>query len=362
MIITGFEISTLKIALKEPFITALRRVDEIEDIVIKVHTDTPLVGYGEACAVRAITGTSNEKVIHDLQEHIFPALLNKKLDKQNLFTVLHQTPSSPEAKACVDIALHDLLAKEASQSLYTYLGAKKSFLHTDLTISVDESSKMQTQALKAIEIGFTSLKIKLDENLDENIRRMRAINEVLSPDIKLRLDPNQALELEGCLELLRQIPTHNIECIEQPFIASDLTSMKALKEKALVPVLADESLFNLEDAKKLLHENAADSLNIKLMKSGGIHEAIKIAKYAKEYNTSCMIGSMLEGPISLLAAVHFALSQDNIVMADLDSPIYLQEHPLLKPFNFQKDCISLSKQHGLGIDEIIQALPIFPTQ
>lgn len=362
MKITKFELSSLRIELKKPFITALRRVDEINDIIIKVYTDSALVGYGEACAVTAITGTTNTSLIKDLEEVLFPALLGHTIDKEFIFERLNGAKVSSEAKACIDIALFDLLAKEADQSLHAYLGAVRSILKTDLTISVNEASLMQDDAREAVAQGFEVLKIKLDRDIQKNIQRLILINQVLPSAVRLRLDPNQSLDLKGCLEMLKAVKTSNIECIEQPFDAQDIASMKALKQECIVPVLADESLFSKEDAHSLLKDEAIDMLNIKLMKCGGLYEALAIAKIAKEYDKSCMIGSMLEGPISLLAAVCFGLSQDNISMADLDSPLYLKEHPLLQPFNIIKDCINLDAKFGLGIDAIIQDLNLFPEQ
>lgn len=362
MKITRFELTTLAIELKKPFITALRRVDEINDIIIKVHTDSDLVGYGEACAVTAITGTTNESLIKDLEDIVFPELLGQFIDKEAIFKRLYSCKVSSEAKACVDIALFDLLAKEADKSLFYYLGSTKSRLNTDLTISVNEASVMQADVLEAVNQGFEVLKIKLDKDISKNIERLTLINEVLDPQIRLRLDPNQSLTLEGCLEMLKAVKTSNIECIEQPFDSKDIISMKTLKQKAIVPVLADESLFTHKDAKLLLQEQAIDMLNIKLMKCGGIYEALAIARLAKEYDKRCMIGSMLEGPISLLAAVSFGLSQDNVSMADLDSPLYLKDHPLLRPFNLVQDSINLDNQPGLGVDNIILGLNLFPSQ
>ena len=362
MKIIKFEIARLNIGLKQPFITALRRVDEIEDIIIKIHTDSELVGYGEACAVTAITGTTNQQIEKELQTIIFPILLNQDLDKAHILSLLQTTKVSPEAKASVDIALYDLFAKEASLSLHSYLGSTRPSLQTDLTVSVNEASVMQEESLKAVKLGFSVLKIKLDGNLEKNIQRLISINSVLNPQVRLRLDPNQALTLENCLQMLTQVPTDNIECIEQPFKTQDINSMKALKSKAIVPVLADESLFSLEDAHLLLEDDAIDSLNIKLMKCGGIDEAIRIAELARHYKKNCMIGSMLEGPISLLAAAHFGLSQKNISMADLDSPLYLKEHPLLEAFHMKKDFINLTDEPGLGIDKIMQDLRFFPVQ
>lgn len=360
MKITKIEISELNIGLKKPFITALRRVDEVNDIIIKIHTDDVYVGYGEACAVTAITGTTNEDILRDLHKEVLPFFVEKEIVEGTIFASLHELNISSETKACVDIALYDILAKSYKLSLHKYLGSNIPSLQTDLTISVDTPSRMKEETQKALDLGFDILKIKLDKNLQENIQRLNAINTIVPAHIRLRLDPNQALKLDTCLQMLAQVRLDNIECIEQPFKADDIRSMKTLKNKNIIPVLADESIFSLQDARTLLKEDAADYLNIKLMKCGGIYQALNIASLAKEYKTSCMIGSMLEGPISLLAAAHFAAAQDNIIMADLDSPLYLKEHPLLEAFHFEKDTINLSNDVGLGLDEIIEGLSIFP--
>jgi len=359
MRITGFHISHLSIVLKKPFVTALRRVEKVNDIIIRIDTDTEHVGYGEACAVTAITGTTNQDVIKDLKHTAFPSLLHTCIDSKDSFHKLYNMDISAEAKACVDIALFDLLAKQNRQSLHHYLGAQHSQLHTDLTISVNEPLAMQQDVHDAIAKGFDILKIKLDHNIEQNIERVKRINEAISDKNRLRLDPNQSLTYDGCLKMLSNITTDNIECIEQPFSADDLASMKKLKEKSIVPVLADESLFNTDDARRLLDEEMVDLLNIKLMKCGGIFEAVNIAKLASKYDKQCMIGSMLEGPVSLLAAAHFGLSQENVSMADLDSPLYLKKHPLLEPFHMHGDHINLSNDAGLGIDPIMDQLKLF---
>ena len=359
MKITGFNISQLSIALEKPFITALRRVDTVNDIIIKITTDTEHVGYGEACAVTAITGITNEDVINDLKHTVFPSLIHNQIETKDIFQKLHTMDICSEAKACIDIALFDLLSKQSHQSLHQYLGAHFSRLQTDLTISVGEPSAMKEDALDAIKRGFDVLKIKLDQDIEKNIKRLEVINEVLTDSNRLRLDPNQSLTLDPCLKMLACIKTDNIECIEQPFAADDHISMKRLKDKAIIPVLADESIFNAQDAQQLLDEKAVDMLNIKLMKCGGIYEALAISKLATKYDKACMIGSMLEGPISLLAAAHFGVSQVSVSMADLDSPLYLKEHPLLSPFHICQDQINLNDETGLGIDHIMNRLDLF---
>lgn len=358
--ITGFELFPLQIALKKPFITALRRVESIDDIVLVIHTDGAFKGYGAACAVTAITGTTNAHIIHELQSLVFPALLHQTLHKESLFDTLHQLRLHPESRACIDIALYDLLAKAEAKTLYAYLGATSHQLTTDLTISVDTPERMLQASMEAVKLGFHCLKIKLDANERLNLERLHAIQNALPPSVSLRLDPNQALSLEGAKHLLEHIDLACVECIEQPFKADDLVSMKRLTQMKFLPVLADESLFTLKDAMDLIERKACDQLNIKLMKCGGIAEALKIVSFAQKHKMECMMGSMLEGPISLIAAAHFALSQPNITMVDMDSPLYLKEHPLLLPFHLKEDTFHFTQEPGLGIDQVMKDLTFQP--
>ncbi len=353
--ITGFELYPLNIPLKKPFITALRRVEHIDDLLLVIHTDTELRGYGGACAVTAITGTTNADIIQELDTKVFPTLIRQPLQSSHLFDLLERLSLRPETRACIDIGIHDLLAKIADQPLYAYLGGKNNLLSTDLTISVASSEKMVQESLEAVAAGFKQLKIKLDADLSLNIQRLRQILRVLPGTIPLRLDPNQSLTFKQAVTLLESIPLDSIECIEQPFKADDIESLRSLRELSLVPVLADESLYDLNDALNLFKQGACDMFNIKLMKCGGIHEAQKIAAFAGEQRIACMMGSMLEGPVSLLAAAHFSLSQPAITMIDMDSPLYLEAHPLLTPFYRDADTFHLAKNPGLGIDEFLTA-------
>ena len=234
MKITRFEIAELRIRLKKPFITSLRRVEKVNDIIIKVHTDTSLVGYGEACAVTAITGATNESVINELNEKIFPSLLDQEVDSINIFERLHCSSSNPEAKACVDIALYDLLAKEKGEALYTYLGAQTNTLNTDLTISVGSTEKMFTDTIEALESGFRSLKIKLDADAQMNIQRLNAIIDLLPAHITLSFDLNHALNLKAALYILQRIVTTQIDCLEQHIKEDYITPLKTLTAHTLV--------------------------------------------------------------------------------------------------------------------------------
>ena len=141
----------------------------------------------------------------------------------------------------------------------------------------------------------------------------------------------------------------DIEFVEQPVKAHDFEGMKYVTERSYVPVLADESVFSPEDAVKIMQMGAADLVNIKLMKCGGLYNALKIVSAAEIYGVECMIGCMLEAKISVNAAVHLACAKKIITKIDLDGPVLCKEDPILGGAVFDEKIITVSDEPGLGI-------------
>lgn len=143
-----------------------------------------------------------------------------------------------------------------------------------------------------------------------------------------------------------------IELVEQPVKAHDLEGLKYVTERSYVPVLADESVFSAEDALKIVEMRAADLINIKLMKCGGLTNALKIAALAEISGIECMIGCMLEAKVSVNAAVHLACAKKVITRVDLDGPVLCSEDPIDGGAVFNEKEITVSDAPGLGIKGI----------
>ena len=144
----------------------------------------------------------------------------------------------------------------------------------------------------------------------------------------------------------------DIEFVEQPVKGHDIEGLKYVTERSYVPVLADESVFSAEDALKIMQMGAADMVNIKLMKCGGLYNALKIASAAEVYGVECMIGCMLEAKISVNAAVHLACAKQIITKIDLDGPVLCSEDPIIGGAVFDEKTITVSDEPGLGIKGI----------
>jgi len=141
--------------------------------------------------------------------------------------------------------------------------------------------------------------------------------------------------------------------VEQPVKARDLEGMRYVTERVHTPIMADESVFGPAEVMDLIHMRAADIINIKLMKTGGISNAIRIADIAGLYGVECMIGCMLESSISVAAAVHVAVAKSDVITkVDLDGPSLCAYDPVDGGVNFNESEISISEAPGLGIREI----------
>ena len=353
MKISNIRTKTLKAPLKNPFITSLRRVDALEDLVVIVECDNGSVGYGEGAPTPVITGETMGSMIATI-EYIKPHLIGKEIeDFDTLLGVVHNLIlKNTTAKSALEIALYDLRAKSRKQPLYQMLGGTQTHFKTDITISMGEIEKMIADSLDAVNLGYDTLKIKIGDDPQKDVERVKAIHNALDKNIKLRLDANQGWTAKESVSLLHALEKENIiaEFIEQPVAADDTEGLLYIKERVQTPLLADESIFSVKDARKLLELEAIDYVNIKLAKTAGITQALELADLSKAFGVKCMIGCMLEGPISVAAGVHVASAKaDIITMLDLDAVSLLASHPVETSIVFNESEIMLSEDAGLGV-------------
>lgn len=353
MKITKIRLGTISVPLRLPFKTALRTVKSVEDIIVEIHTDTGALGYGEAPPTGAVTGHTTGAIIGALKEHIIPSLLGRDIDAFEDLMQLVQTcvVGNSSAKAAADMALWDLYGQRYRLPIYKLLGGARKEIVTDITISVNEPEEMARDAANAVERGYDCLKVKVGANPELDVERLRAVRRAAGDDICLRIDANQAWQPRQAVRILNEMQEQGLrlELVEQPVKAYDLEGLKYVTDHSYVPVLADESVFSPRDAMKVLELRAADLINIKLMKCGGIYNALKIASAAEIYGVECMIGCMLEAKISVNAAAELACARKIFTRIDLDGPVLCSEDPILGGARFEEKRITVSDEAGMGI-------------
>ena len=355
MKITQVRLALLTAPLRVPFRTALREVSKVEDIVVELHTSEGIVGRGEAPPTAAVTGETIGSISSAILEHIGPALVGKNVEHlDNLLAAIDRSiVGNSSAKAAVEIAVWDLYAQSCGLPLYRLLGGGINHLETDITISVNDPETMAKDTEDAVRKGYSTLKIKVGENPSLDLERLSAVRKA-APDAVIRIDANQAWKPRQAVQILENMQAEglNIELVEQPVKARDIEGLEFVTANSPVPVMADESMFSPQDALTVMQRHAADFVNIKLMKCGGISNALRIAAAAEIYGVECMIGCMLEAKVSVTAAVHLACAKNIITRVDLDGPALCSADPVAGGAIFSGKRIELTEASGLGIDGI----------
>jgi L-alanine-DL-glutamate epimerase-like enolase superfamily enzyme len=370
MRILNIETFLLEVPLKTPFVTALRRVDAVQDLVVRIELENGICGYGEAAPTLVISGESLQSMQAVIHTVFKPLLIGQSM--LNFQSLLHQVQrrvvANSSAKAALEIALYDARSQLLQIPLCQLLGAEPTTLTTDITVSMNPVDEMVTDALAAVAAGYQHLKIKLGSEPELDVERVLAIHRAIPGHIKLRLDVNQAWTAKQSIRALRQIEAAGIlpELIEQPVPAADLAGLKAVKDAVLTPVMADESAYSPADVVTLLAQDCCDIINIKLMKTGGISGALQILALADVAGKPCMLGSMLESSISVAAAAHLAAAfPQTIRYLDLDGPTLSSFDPVSGGTRFEGPRMTLNQSSGLGIQAIrgltpwpLAALPV----
>lgn len=329
--------SIKKVPLKRPFITALHKVTEIEGLKIVVELSDGRTGTGTATPNEKVTGDTLQSSLDIVNQVIKPALISQDFKNWNKILTTLQTciVHNTAAKAAMDIALHQLKAKENNESLVNLLGSEKGKLTTDYTISIGSDDHMVSEAKALVKDGFTAIKIKLGNNsVSHDIKTIQKISKAVGPDISLRIDCNQAWNYKDTLKASRTWAQDNlnIDFIEQPVLKDAISDLTLLSENSPYPIMADESVASYQDAINLIQHHACDYINIKLMKTGGLSEAIKINDLAQACGIKTMIGCMIEPVESIAAAAAFAVANKSVKFIDLDSIFMATQDPDLSKY------------------------------
>ncbi|MDH7461553.1 dipeptide epimerase [Chitinophagaceae bacterium 26-R-25] len=353
MIFTAFEIYKYSIPM-HPFTIATGTMNFAQNIFIKAYTSENIVGVGECSAFPMIVGETQETCFVMAKD--FAQLWKNKdaLDIQARMSELHAfTAYNATIKSAFDMVLYDIAAKHAGKPLYSLLNpnAKQKEMITDLTIGIDTPENMAAKAKEFIERGVQIIKIKLGKHPAEDVERVKQIREAVHPSTTLRVDANQGWSYADAEFALNEISRFDIEFCEQPMRRHHDPVLPELVLNSPVKLMADESVFDHHDAKRLIATKACDYVNIKFAKSSGILEAIKINEVCRQSNIPCMMGGMLESRLALTAFAHFAKATDNIRFYDMDTCMLGHKlDPVKGGVSFNNFSVTVPEEPGVGAE------------
>lgn len=357
MEIRRIELARQSVPLIKPFKTALRTVHHAESIIVRVTLSDGRVGWGEAPPTLMITGESLASIEAAIATIFVPLLKGKHvLAYERLLQSVHRSiVGAGSAKAAIDMAIYDLISQISGLPLYKHLGGYRDRLETDYTVSVNSPQEMGEDAVRYVQAGYHVLKIKVGRDMiEQDVERIREIRERAGGAVKIRIDANQAWHPKDAIRTIRRMEDMglNIELVEQPVNAQDIEGLKRVTDSVETLIMADESVFTPRQAFEVMKLRAADMINIKLMKSGGIYKAQVINQMAEEFGIECMVGSMIESRLAVTAAAHFAASKRNITRVDLDAPLMLIDDHVVGGVHYEGPVMILPEAAGLGILDV----------
>lgn len=349
MKITQITLYRYDIPLKAPIAISLGTIEHARNILVQIDTDEGLTGWGEGSPFWMIVGETQASGLAAAQDMGRLLIGRNPLDIEGcLDTLIRYLPGHPTTRSAFDMALYDVAAQAAKMPLYQFLGGSKRELVTDETIYINAPERMAEDALRIKANGGEAVKVKLGTNRRDDIRRIDVIRKAIGSEIPIRTDANQGWDVVTASAVLQAIGDLNVEYCEQPIKRFDVAGLRQVRRESPVPIMADESLFDAVDAIRLVREEAVDYFNIKLSKSGGIWEALKIVGIAEAAYVRCMIGCMSESRLGITANAHLASARRNITFYDLDAHFEHAIDPVVGGAVYNGYRITLPDAPGLG--------------
>jgi o-succinylbenzoate synthase len=340
----------LIIPLKEPFIISLGAEYDAQSIIVVIKTDEH-TGYGECSPYMHINGESIDTCFI-VGQYFARALKGKNaLDIkdciQSMDKIIHGNSS---IKSAFDMALYDIAAQQAGLPLYKFLGGKNNkTIATDYTVSLNAAQKMAEDAAKYKRQGFPVIKVKLGDSKVNDTERIHLIREAIGYEIPLRIDANQGWDVKTAIATLKELERYNIQHCEEPIPRWDFMRLRKVKKNSPIPIMADESCCDHHDAKRLIGLKACDMINIKLGKSGGIYDALKIIALAEKAKMKMQMGGFTESRLGMTAFAHLSLCSDDIMYYDLDTPLMFTEDPVSGGLTYHENgVVKVPEIPGLG--------------
>ncbi len=320
--IEKIEVYTVRITYQEPIRISLGVSATNDEVIVKIRDDEGYEGWGEGSPSLKILGETAGTMV-SASDVIGPLLIGQdpEMLNYNLKLVYEAIKGNTAVKAAYDMALYDLYTKRLKIPLHKFLGGSRDRVEVDHTIGIVKIQEAEKKAKLLVKEGFKRIKLKVGS--EDDIDRVRAIRKVVGKETKMFIDANQAWSPDKAVRLIKRLEPYEIELVEQPVKAWDLSGMAFVRKKVDTPIMADESVHDAIDAMRVVKAEAADFINIKLMKCGGIREATRIADISEAAGIRNIVGCMLEGGISITAGVHFSCSTENVTFTDLDSDIGL---------------------------------------
>lgn len=326
-------------------------------LLVKVHTDAGLTGIGEASCTPRWSGEDQVTGAYLIRTYLEPLLIGENPADVGAITQKFRLAFAANyfTKAAVEMALWDLAGKIAGRPVYQLLGGTvREFVTTKWSVSGVDPEKAATIARWAVTGGFRAMKVKVGLDPIGDVARVKAVRAAIGPDIKLGVDANGGFSVETAERTIQQLRAEKIYFVEQPLPPEEIIATAELRRRIGLPIVADESVGTLQDARALSVANAADVFSIYVGKAGGIGPAAAIAEFAQAAGIKCTLGSNLELGVGSAAMVHLALASHGITAeeypCDIIGPFFYEDDIVREPLPIAPGHARANDKPGLGVE------------
>jgi len=327
-------------------------------LLVKLHTDLGLVGLGEASCTPRWSGEDQVSAAHFINTYFTPALIGHdptRIDEVSQ-AVFPLVAGNYFTKAAVEMALWDLAGKAVGRPVYELLGGKvRDSIATKWSVSGQPPKQAAEIARWALGQGFRTMKVKVGLGAEADFARVAAVRAAVGPEVRLGVDANGGWgEAATAVDVIKRLEALGVSFAEQPVMAGDPEEMAAVRRACKVPIVADESLYTLADARQLARAGACDVFSIYIGKAGGIGPARAIADFALEQGIACTLGSNLELGVGSAAMIHLGLAHRGITPdaypCDIIGPFFYEDDILREPLGLGDGRALAPGRAGLGVE------------
>ena len=326
-------------------------------VMVRVHTDECLVGVGEATLSPRWSGETSPGCVAAIEGLIAPQLVGRDPTAvADLTARMNGTIRfNPFTKAAVEMALWDLAGKVAGVPVCQLLGGKvRDELPMKMVVGAFEVGEAVELARRFLKWGARCLKVKVGLDADQDVERVRAVRQLAGADIPIGIDANQGWDLATARRALARLEDCDLLFAEQPVPIDDPEDLARLRRDTRVPIMADESIFTLTDARRITALGAADVLSVYPGKHGGIAATREIVQVGRAAGIVSSMGSNLELGVATAAMLHVGAAEQAIdserYPGDFLGPLYHESDLLTEPLELGPEVARLPRGPGLGVE------------
>jgi o-succinylbenzoate synthase len=354
--ITSVDVWPVDVPLTDPFVISRGRTAVAKCAFVRVGLAGGAVGYGEIAPFEALTGETRDAAV-DTARRLSGAMLGRRAREWDAMAraLAVAAPDAPASRAGLECAAADAHARTLGKPLYEMWGGGAGGRTsrpptTDITLPILAEARIDELGGHWYALGFRVFKLKVGEDAVAERARVERIARRYA-DVSFILDANQGFDRATARAFLRAVEPwrERIAMLEQPLARSDIAGLAALRAEAVLPIAADESVFTLADARRVVDARAADVINLKVMKSG-LAETIAIARTAREAGVRLMIGGMLETRLGMAVSLSLVLGLGGIEFLDLDTPLLMARDPWRGGYAYDGPRLVPWTEPGLGME------------